>query len=42
MRERLEDVMRHGEVAENLVLLLRGGAHYESVERTSDWFKSVC
>lgn len=36
MRERLEDVIRPGEVADNLVLLLRGGVHAEGIDRLRD------
>ena len=36
MRERLEDVIRPGEVAEDLVLLLRGGVHTDGIDRLRD------
>ena len=36
MRERLEDVIRPGEVAEDLVLLLPGGVHAEGINRLRD------
>jgi hypothetical protein len=36
MRARLEDVLRHGEVAKDLVLLLRGGVHREGMERLQE------